>query len=113
MTHEAQQRYVNLVLDLRRGRRAPYATILGTLAAAGREPEDVIWEVLSSDRARVPSPGDLCAQGDCPGVLRVESSVRRGEFQVQYVGCPRCGRKAGKRVAPRGTLRRRKIIPKR
>jgi len=101
--------YLGLVSYLSGGGRLPPSEIRRILAAAGRTADSLIDSVLAGPSGGGPAPGDSCpACGS--GSLVVVGSKRRGAVQVQYLGCPVCGRRPanGKRCVPAGLIRRRR-----
>lgn len=53
--------------------------------------------------------GDACPRKECLGRLHVVNSDRRGDYQVQYLGCAKCGERPAnnKVIIPAESIRRR------
>ena len=81
-------RYAALVERLRAGDRLPKAMIHTVLELAGMRPEDLVRDVLTSDRPAA-RPGDPCDK--CSGRMTVYHSKRKGDYLTRYLRCGVCG----------------------
>ena len=63
--------------------------------------------------AGTPDPvrsGDVCP-ACCAGYVKVDSTRVRGEWRIQYLHCPACGKTHGKNLIPLAYAPRRRPRP--
>lgn len=106
---EIEHRFWWLVERLRAGVSLPRSVVDAILGECGRTDRQLVDAMLLGSPHAAPRPGDDCQCGG--GHLVVVNSFRRGDRQVQYLGCSVCGARPArnKRIIPVDSIRRRQL----
>ncbi len=98
-------KYDHLVAALRAGAVVSDDRVLEILRQTGRHIVDLAVALTRPEPPRGPQPGSPC--DSCGEPIVVRSSRRTRGVVVQYLTCPACGARAGRRVVAESSIRRR------